>query len=115
MLAFIFILGLISLPATSGFVGEIMVTMSVFKISFVYGVLTTAGIILAPIYGLGLYKKVFLGVTSETIMKIKDITLKEFSICTILIIMIGWIGVYPNNFLRVIDATVQRIVGGLVA
>ena len=111
-IAFIFILGLISLPITSGFVGEIMVTMAVFKVSPLLGILTVVGVVLAPIYGLSLYRQVFLGKTAEVVQKIRDITLKEFAICSVLIIMIAWIGIYPKTVIGVLDNTVKHMVKG---
>jgi NADH-quinone oxidoreductase subunit M len=112
VMAFIFILGLISLPITSGFVGEIMVTIAVFKMSQLLGILTVIGVVLAPIYGLSFYRKVFLGKPAELVQKIKDITLKEFAICSVLILMMGWIGVYPKTVIEFLDNTVKCMVKG---
>ncbi len=112
VMAFIFILGLISLPITSGFVGEIMVTIAVFKVSQLFGILTVVGIVLAPIYGLSFYRQVFLGKTSEKVQKIKDITLKEFAICSVLILIIAWVGIYPKSVIDVLDNTVKHMVKG---
>lgn len=111
-IAFILTLALISLPGTSGFVGELMVTMAVFKVSQFWGVLTASGVVLAPIYGLSLYKKVFLGQAGDSIKKLSDVTLKEFGICATLILMIMWVGIYPKPFIAVLDHTVKHMVKG---
>jgi NADH-quinone oxidoreductase subunit M len=110
VLAFVFVLGLISLPVTSGFVGEIMVTLAVFQISQLFGVLAVVGVLLAPLYGLTFYRKIFLGLPSEGVLKIKDITLKELSICSALLLLVIWLGVYPKTFINVLDASVMRII-----
>jgi NADH-quinone oxidoreductase subunit M len=110
VLAFMFVLGLISLPITSGFVGEIMVTIAVFKISQLWGVFTVIGVILAPIYGLTFYKKVFLGKPTEGVQKIHDVTLKEFGICAVLISIIIWLGIYPKTYINSLDTSVSRII-----
>ena len=109
---FIFVLGLISLPLTSGFVGEIMVTMAVFKVSQLLGILTVIGVVLAPIYGLSFYKKVFLGRKNEALIKLQDITLRESLICGVLICIVGWIGIYPSPIISVLDNTVKSMVRG---
>jgi NADH-quinone oxidoreductase subunit M len=111
-LSFILILGLISFPSTSGFVGEIMVTMAVFKVSQVWGMLTVIGVVLAPIYGLSLYKRVFLGEAADTVKKMPEVTLKEFGICATLILMVAWLGIYPKPFMSVLDNTVKHVVRG---
>lgn len=112
VLAFIFTLGLISLPITSGFVGELMVTMAAFKVSQLLGIFTVVGVVLAPVYGLSLYRQVFLGKTAEVVQKIRDVTLKEFAICSVLILIIAWIGIYPTHVIGVLDNTVKHMVKG---
>jgi NADH-quinone oxidoreductase subunit M len=112
VLVFIFILGLISLPATSGFVGEIMVMLAIFKLSPAWGMALVIGVILAPIYGLTFYRSVFLGKLQDTLPKLRDVTLKELCICGVLILMIGWIGLYPKPLIKALDATAHRMVSG---
>jgi NADH-quinone oxidoreductase subunit M len=89
-----------------------MVTIAVFKVSQLFGILTVVGIVLAPIYGLSFYRQVFLGKTSEKVQKIKDITLKEFAICSVLILIIAWVGIYPKSVIDVLDNTVKHMVKG---
>lgn len=112
VLAFCFVLGLIGLPATSGFIGEIMVAIAVFKQSIIVAILMTLGAVLAPIYGLKFYKKVFLGSVTSKNLVFRDVTLKEFCICALLISVIAWIGVYPKPILIELDASVNRIIKG---
>jgi NADH-quinone oxidoreductase subunit M len=109
-IAFIFILGLISLPLTSGFVGEIMVTIAVFKTSQLLGILTVIGVVLAPIYGLSFYRNVFLGKAPDSLLKLKDISLRESLICCVLLLIVGWIGIYPTPVMNVLDNTVKSMV-----
>ncbi len=111
-MAFVLVLGLISVPGTSGFVGEIMVTMAVFKTSTFWGILTVMGIVLAPLYGLTLYKRVFLGQVAENIKNLPDVTFKEFCISASLILMVAWLGIYPKPFIAVLDGTIKHVVRG---
>lgn len=107
--AFMLVLGLVSLPMTSGFVGELMVTIAAFKVSTVIGILTALGVILAPIYGLNFYRQVFLGKPSETAKKINDVTLKEMGISAGLICVMLWLGLYPKPFMTPLEGTAKRI------
>ena len=89
-----------------------MVTMAVFKVSQLLGILTVIGVVLAPIYGLSFYKKVFLGRKNEALIKLQDITLRESLICGVLICIVGWIGIYPSPIISVLDNTVKSMVRG---
>lgn len=113
VVAFLFILGLISLPLTSGFVGEFMVTAAVFRSSQLFGALMVLGVILAPIYALLFYKSVFLGSLKGDSKKLTDMTLRELLIAGVLICFVFWLGIYPTTFTKVLEPTVMRITKGL--
>ena len=57
----IFVLGTLGLPGTSGFVGEFLVLVGVFKVNYLVAILASIGVILAAAYILWLYKRVVLG------------------------------------------------------
>lgn len=113
VIAFLLVLGLISVPLTSGFVGEVMVMLSVFKISPVFGVLIALGVILAPIYGLTFYRNVFLGPLETEFKKLPDISLREMLIAGVLVVFMLWIGIYPSTFTQVLEPTALHIIKGV--
>jgi NADH-quinone oxidoreductase subunit M len=101
----------IGLPGTNGFVGEFLILLGTFKSNITYAVIATSGIVLAAVYMLRMYQRVFYGaVENEENMKLTDISLREKLIALPLVIMIFWIGIYPQTFLNKIEPAVQHLV-----
>ncbi|HHT9110954.1 MAG TPA: NADH-quinone oxidoreductase subunit M, partial [Candidatus Brocadiaceae bacterium] len=97
----------IGLPGLNGFVGEFLILVGTFKSRILYASLATSGIILAAVYMLWMFQRVmFEKITHEENRTLKDINKREVVILIPIIIMIFWIGVYPNSFLRKMDASV---------
>ena len=64
----IFILASIGLPGTSGFIGEFLILLGVFKYNYFVALLAALGVILSACYGLWLYKVVFGKITNSKLM-----------------------------------------------
>lgn len=99
----------IGLPLTNGFVGEFLIIVGVFKVSKISAALTATGMILGAIYMLWMFKRVMYGVPDEKIQKLKDLDLREIIILVPIIIMIFWIGVYPDTFLCRMQESINLI------
>ncbi|MFO0793934.1 MAG: NADH-quinone oxidoreductase subunit M [Candidatus Brocadiaceae bacterium] len=100
----------IGLPGLNGFVGEFLILVGTFKSRILYASLATSGIILAAVYMLWMFQRVmFEKITHEENSTLKDINKREFAVLIPIIIMIFWIGVYPNSFLRKMDASVNHL------
>ena len=57
----LFTLAALGLPGTSGFIGEFLILMGVFKDNFLVAVIASLGVILGAAYMLWLYKRVVFG------------------------------------------------------
>lgn len=103
-------LGSIGLPGTSGFVGEILVLVSSFKIN---GFLTFGlglGVILSASYGLLLYRRVMLGrIVHAKIKVLDDLSSAEKLTLVPLVILVFVLGVYPTPLLKVCEPSVKKI------
>ncbi len=104
----------VGLPGLNGFVGEFTILLGAFgstAINSVYLVgLATAGVILAAVYLLFLFERVFLGaVRHDENRGLKDITLREVLILLPLLVLIFWIGLYPKPFFDLINPTVENL------
>ena len=74
----IFILGGLGLPGSSGFIGEFLILVGVFKVNYIVAILATTGVILAAAYMLWLYRRVVFGkVINSDLKKMKDLNLLE--------------------------------------
>ncbi len=107
----IFVLASLGLPGTSGFVGEFLVLVGVFKSNFLVAILASTGVILAAAYMLWLYKRVIFGnVSNNDLKKISDVNIYEFSILIILTTLVIFFGFYPDPLLKTIHVSIDNLI-----
>jgi NADH-quinone oxidoreductase subunit M len=105
------VLSSLGLPGLNGFVGEFLVLLGTY-LSYEWWVVPAAfGIVLAAIYLLWAYQRVFHGepvhVDNRTL---KDLGAREVVMLAPLVAVILFIGVYPSPFLERIEPAAQRVV-----
>lgn len=99
------------LPGTSGFVGEFLIILSTFKVSFWVAFLTGTTLILSATYTLWMYKRVVFGIIKNDIVEVLlDLELKEKIILSCLGFCVLFFGVYPHPLLAVMDFSVENLV-----
>jgi NADH-quinone oxidoreductase subunit M len=107
----VFTMATIGLPGTSGFVGEFLVLVGAFKVSFWLSLLGSLGMILGAAYALYLYRRVIFGkLTKDDLKSILDLSPREVAIFVPLIVLTLWMGIYPSSFTGFFDAAVGRMV-----
>src|SRR5438105_388736 len=111
--ATLFVIAMLSsvgLPGLNGFIGEFLILTGSYQSFPRYAILAATGVILAAIYLLWLIEKVFYGpITNEENRFIPDIAWNEVTAMVPLIVLMVWIGVYPNMFLRKMTPSVQQL------
>jgi len=105
----IFALSSLGLPGTNSFIGEFLVLVGSFIYNKTVAVLATLGIILAAVYLLWMVQRIAYGVPNEKTAKLTDLNWCEMATLVPLIILIFWIGVFPNPFLTPMHASVAHI------
>ncbi len=105
----IFALSSLGLPGTNSFVGEFLVLVGSFLYNKSVAVLATLGIILAAVYLLWMVQRIAFGVPTEKTATLTDLNWCEMATLVPLIILIFWIGVFPNPFLTPMHASVAHI------
>ncbi|MBI4684580.1 MAG: NADH-quinone oxidoreductase subunit M [Nitrospirae bacterium] len=105
----VFTLASIGLPATNGFIGEFLIILGGFTANQWAGVLAAIGIIIGAGYMLWLYQRVFFMETSPKVMGLKDVDAREIIALLPMILLIFWIGVYPNTFLSFMHESVRHL------
>src|ERR1043165_8800583 len=104
------VLSSVGLPGLNGFVGEFLILSGTFKTSPKAATIAATGVILAAIYLLWLVQKVFFGpITNEENRHVKEIAWNEVAAMVPLIVLMVWIGVHPNTFLRKMTPSVQQL------
>jgi len=107
----VFMLASVGLPGTSGFVGEILVLVGLFKVSTWTAFLAATGVILGAAYMLWLYRRVIFGkLTKDDLKNILDMNRREICVFTPLLILTIFMGVYPAPFLEIIEVSVTNLV-----
>ena len=107
----VFTLAAVGLPGTSGFVGEFLILMGVFKKSFLVATIASLGVILAVAYMLWLYKRVIFGeLINKDLVKMLDLNKSEIFILMCLAIPTLFFGFYPEPLLNTIDASISNLI-----
>ena len=104
----------IALPLTNGFVGEFMMFNGIFnstitKYNMVFTAIAGLSIILAAVYTLNMIQKVLLGETNTLTAKAMDINPNEKLVLSVIVVLIFWIGIFPEPFLAITDAVSNSI------
>jgi NADH-quinone oxidoreductase subunit M len=105
----VFTLASIGLPGTNGFIGEFLIILGAFAAKKWAGVLAATGIIIGAGYMLWLYERVFFLELNPKLEGLKDVNLREIATLLPMIILIFWIGVYPNALLSFMHVSVQHL------
>jgi len=107
----IFTLASVGLPGTSGFIGEFLVMVGVFKSSTWVAFLITTGIVLGAAYMLWLYRRVVFGkLEKDDVKAMLDLSPREVAIFVPLILIVLWMGIYPASFTSVTGPTIDQLI-----
>jgi NADH-quinone oxidoreductase subunit M len=103
------------LPGLNGFVGEFTILLGAFGSeaigSYWFAGLAALGVILAAVYMLFMYQKMFLGpVDKEENRTMKDINWREIITIIPILVFIFWIGLYPKPFFTLMAPAVDNLV-----
>ncbi len=76
-----------------------------------FAILAATGVILAAVYLLWSYQKVFFGkLENAANQKLKDLSVREWAVLVPVVVFIVWIGVYPHTFLQKSELASKQIV-----
>ncbi|MBG01880.1 MAG: NADH-quinone oxidoreductase subunit M [Acidimicrobiaceae bacterium] len=100
----------IGLPGLNGFVGEFLILLGVFTAHRWWALLAAVGVILAALYLLWAYQRVFHGPEEQAENKTKDLTPWERLFLLPLIVAIVFLGIYPKPMLKKIEPAADKLV-----
>ncbi|GAA6212203.1 NADH-quinone oxidoreductase subunit M [Hyphomicrobiales bacterium 4NK60-0047b] len=107
----VFTMANVGLPGTSGFVGEFLTLIGMFKVNSWVAFVATSGVILSAGYALWLYRRVVFGELEKPNLKtIKDMNRREMSYLIPLILLTILFGVYPKPILDVMSVSVDKLI-----
>ncbi len=101
----------IGLPGTNGFIGEFTILLGAFLHKKIYAVIASLGIILGAGYMLWLYQRVAFGkITNPHNEHLADMNLREVAAALPLVLLVFYIGLYPNATFGVMHASVANLI-----
>jgi NADH-quinone oxidoreductase subunit M len=100
----------IGVPGLNGFVGEYLILIGSFLTARWWTVVAAAGVILAALYLLWAYQRVFHGEPDENNRTFPELRLKEAAILVPFIGIIVFTGVYPKPMLDRIEPSVKALI-----
>jgi len=100
----------IGLPGLNGFVGEFLVLVGAYPTAKWWVVVGTTGVILAALYLLWAFQRVFQGEPDEANRTVADLTMRERGVIAPLLVLIVALGIYPKPLLDRIEPSVTGLV-----
>jgi NADH-quinone oxidoreductase subunit M len=102
------------LPGLNGFIGEFTILLGTFGsevLGFFFALFATLGVILAAVYMLYMFQKVYMGeVTNEENKNLEPMHWQEVAVMIPILVAIIWIGLQPAPFFRTMDSSVGALV-----
>ncbi len=105
----VIMLSSVGLPATNGFVGELLCLVGAYMQTKL-AIVATAGVILSAVYMLWLFQRVFLGTADERNIKLKDLSRWELLTVVPLVALVFWIGLAPTSLTDKSKASIDNLV-----
>ena len=109
------------LPGLNGFVGEFTILLGAFGSQAIgntaFAIVSALGVIMAAVYILYMFQKMFLGPQGEIVEEVKkhghvlrDLNWREIVTIVPILIFIFWIGLYPAPFFNLMAPAVNHLV-----
>jgi NADH:ubiquinone oxidoreductase subunit 4 (subunit M) len=99
----------IGLPGLNGFVGEFLILLGSFSVAPRWTAVATTGVILGAVYMLWMFRRVIFGpLTHAENQQLKDLNGRELLILAPIVLLIVFMGIYPQPFLRRIEPAVEQ-------
>jgi len=103
----------IAVPLTNGFVGEFLILLGSFQANPWLTAVAVTGVILGAVYMLWMVKRIFFGGDGKLIAEAHDdldIGAREIFVLAPLVILIFWMGIFPNDFMNWSKASVNNLI-----
>ncbi|MEY3197314.1 MAG: NAD(P)H-quinone oxidoreductase chain 4 1 [Pseudomonadota bacterium] len=103
-------LGSIGLPGTSGFIGEFLSLIGIFKYNIISSAIAASGVILGAIYMLVLYKRVMFGaITKDSISNLRDLSPHESISLFPIIVLVIFTGIEPESVISIFKLEIANL------
>jgi NADH-quinone oxidoreductase subunit M len=111
----IVMLSSIGVPGLNGFAGEFLILIGSFQSARWWTIVAATGVILAALYLLWAYQRVFHGEPDEANSTFAELTLREGALLAVFIGIIGFTGIYPKPMLERIEPSIDKLMEHVVS
>jgi NADH-quinone oxidoreductase subunit M len=104
------------LPGLNGFVGEFTILLGAFGspvLGFFFTMFATLGVILAAVYMLYMFQKVYMGDLKPENENLPPMHWQEIAVLVPILIMIFWIGLQPGVFFNLMDTSTAQLIADM--
>ena len=105
----LFTLASVGLPGTNGFIGELLILLGSFLTKPWVALIAASGLIIGAWYMLWLYQRIFFNPVNSRWNGIKELDAREIATFLPMVILIFWIGLYPNSMLEYMHVSVAHL------
>jgi len=105
-----FTLAAVGLPGTNGFIGEFLILLGGFERQPWVAVISASGLILGAWYMLWLYQRIFFNEVKASMQGLLHLNLREILTLVPMVLLILWIGLYPNALLGFMHTSVSHLI-----
>ena len=105
----------IGVPGLNGFAGEFLILIGSFESARWWTIVAATGVILAALYLLWAYQRVFHGEPDEANSTFAEMTLREGTLIMAFIGLIVFTGLYPKPMIERIEPSVDRLIEHVVS
>lgn len=105
----VFAMASLGLPGLGNFVAEFLTLIGAWQASPVLTVFAAIGVVFATVYSLRIIQKIFYEKEVQTEHPLFDLSLREKVIFIPMVIVIIWLGVYPESVLRTSEPPIQKV------
>jgi len=107
----LFTMANVGLPGTSGFIGEFLPLVGIFRVNSWIALFAATGVIVSAAYALYLYRRVIFGALEKESLKILlDLSAREKFLLYPLMILTIFFGIYPTPIFETIAGSVRALV-----
>jgi len=105
-----FCLSSLAFPGTNSFIGEFLVLSGGFSVSLILVACAVPGVVASAAYNFRMLQRIaYGGIHNPDHHDLKDLNFREIVTLAPLLVFVFWIGLHPQPFINVMDASVQHL------
>lgn len=105
----IFVMASLGLPGLGNFVAEFLILLGTWQTDKLPAAVAALGLVASAIYALRIMQRVFYGAPASPGKLISDLNGREWMSMGAMLLLIFWLGLYPQPFLESAEDSLQRI------